>query len=207
MFIIILSQITFIAVAASQAKEWGLDKWRDQFLLSENVLKITLGKLIAYLELFMVYAIITFMILSPFYNVNYYGSILDKLIIAFFGIAASAAFGLFVGTFFKHRITVFLILGFTSYPFFMLSGFAWPQGQLLELVKISSYLLPLVPFLQAIIKVTQMQNSLYYASLDIVIMILQTIIYSTLFYLRITKIKRRRLPKTKLGKYIAGFVK
>lgn len=207
LFIIIISQIVFIAVAASQAKEWGLDKWRDQFLISENVFYLTIGKMITYVVLFMIYALITFAILAPFYKVNYYGNIFEKLLIALLGIAASAAFGLFIGTFFKHRVTVFLILGFTSYPFFMLSGFAWPQNQLLEFVKIISYALPLVPFLQAIMKTTQMQNNIATASIELLIMFSQTIVFCTLFYWKIYLIKQRRLPKTKIEKLIAGFVK
>ncbi len=87
----------------------------------------------------------------------------------------------------------------------MLTGFAWPQNQLLEAIKYFSYLFPLVPFLQAIMKVTQMQNSLYFAINELTIMIVQTILYSTLFYFRVNKIKKRKLPKDFVTQYIEGF--
>ncbi|HPU23317.1 MAG TPA: ABC transporter permease [Candidatus Kapabacteria bacterium] len=205
LLIIIISQIIFIGVAASQAKEWGMNKWRDQFLVSRNISLITAGKLISYILFFIIYALIYFIFLAPFYHIGYQSTLASKLLIATLGIAASASFGLFVGTFFKHRITVFVILGFTSYPFFMLTGFAWPQNQLLEAIKYFSYLFPLVPFLQAIMKVTQMQNSLYFAINELTIMIVQTILYSTLFYFRVNKIKKRKLPKDFVTQYIEGF--
>ncbi|MCX8055448.1 MAG: ABC transporter permease [Ignavibacteria bacterium] len=205
LLIIIISQIVLIGVAASQAKEWGMNKWRDQFLISRNISLITTGKLISYLLIFIVYVLIYFILLAPFYHISYNSTLVNKIIIAAFGVAASASFGLFVGTFFKHRITVFLILGFTSYPFFMLSGFAWPQNQLLEVIKYISYGFPLVPFLQAIMKVTQMQSPIYFAKNELLIMTIQTIFYCTLFYFRLLKIKKRRLPKDYITQYIEGF--
>lgn len=203
LLIIILSQIVLIGVSASQAKEWLLDKWRDQFMVSTSPIKLYIGKLITYSALFIVFALVSFTVTANIYGINYAGSLLDIMIIAAFGIASSTALGLIIGTFFKHRITVFVVLGFTTYPFFMISGFAWPQQQLPEMLIYLSNVLPLVPFLQAVMSVTQMQNEMSYAYNPLIIMGFQVVVFGVLFYFRVKNLIIRKEPKGDLNKLIS----
>jgi ABC-2 type transport system permease protein len=200
---IIISQIVLIGSAASSAKEWSLNKWHDLFDVSYNSFSIIVGKLSLYTFMFMMYGFYIVGVLSPFYEIHFFSLTSSFLITAILGIAASATFGTFIGTYFKHRITVFVVLGFSSYPFFMLSGYAWPSQQFMPIVKYLSNIFPLTPFMQTMYSTSQLGNSLSYCTDFIILMIGQITVYSIFFYLRLLRFKRNKERTSKLGKYIA----
>ncbi len=190
LLIIILSQLVLIGVAASQAKENALGKGRKQFIFTENTFKIAFGKLFFYVLIFMIFSISYYLIISPFYKIHFNSTFLNYFIITLLGIMSSAACGLFLGTFFRHKIVAFLVLGFSTYPFFLITGYAWPQEQLPYFLQIASNALPHTPFLKSVMIVTQMQNNLMAASWYLILLILQVFCYGILFMLQL---KRKKL--------------
>lgn len=187
--VIILSQIIVLGTAASQAKEWNLNQYAEQFSLTKNLFSITLSKIFTYLSIFFLFSIITIMVIAPIYQINFFGNIIEFLVISILGILSSLSFGLFLGTFFKHRISVFTILGFTTYPLFMISGYAWPQQQLPEIINLISLIFPLTSYLRAIMEITQIQNEIYNSLPVLFLSFIQFIIYSTLYILRLKKFR------------------
>lgn len=194
LLIIIFSQIIVIGAAAATAKESQLSNWKELFDISNNAIIILISKIITYIFVFSIHAMIAYFIIAPIYEINYFGSALDLLFIFICGSLASIAFGLFVGTFFKHRISVFVILGFTSYPFFMISGYAWPQAQIPDYIVSFSKLFPLVPFLKAVFNSSQMQNNMDMIMNQINNMLILFIGYSGLFTLRIMQLRKKQQP-------------
>ncbi len=203
LMIIIISQLIVIGVAAANALEWSKNQWQDLLSVSNNFLAIVIGKLFAYFSMFIFFSLTIIAVLSPIYQINLGTNYLALFLIGFMGIMASAAFGLYLGTYFRHRITAFVILGFTSYPFFMITGYAWPQSQLPDYIQYLSYLLPMTPFVKSIFSVTQMNNDISYIAPQFTNMALLTVLYSLLFFIRLYRIKHKKGRFTRLGKYVS----
>lgn len=203
LMVIILSQITLIGSAGSSAKEWSLEKWHNVFETTHNSFAIITGKLLLYVFMFFMYSLYMVGVLSPLYEIHFFNLSISFMVIALLGIASSAAFGTFVGTFFKHRITTFVVLGFTSYPFFMMSGYAWPAMQFTPFMHYFSQIFPLTPFMQGMFSTSQMGNDLSYCMNYVIVMLVQITIYCLLFYLRLIRFKRNKNRQSALGQYIA----
>lgn len=200
--VIILSQIIVISAAESQAKEWSLNQYLDQFSISDNILKITFSKIITYFTIFLLFSIISILVIAPLYNILFFNKIIEFLIISTFGILSSLSFGLFLGTFFKQKLSVFLVLGFTTYPLFMLSGYAWPQQQIPTILQWFSYIFPLTSYLRSIMEITQIQNELSKSFGFILLSFIQFLIYSILYIIRIKIIKCRYNTATVLSQSV-----
>jgi len=156
---IILLQLVVIATAGSTAKEWTLNKWGDVFSLSKNPFLIITSRVLLYILSFVVFGTFMKVVLGNIFDIHFAGNAIDILAVSTLSIIAASLFGIFIGSFFHHRITVFTILGFATYPFFMMTGYAWPQSQLPEVIRWISYMIPLTPFMQAMMSVTQMGMS------------------------------------------------
>ena len=202
LMIIILGQVTLIGVATATAKEWQMNKWKDLFSTTTNPLAMLIGKIIAYMLLFSVFATITYTIIAPMYGINFLGTYWDYIRITALGIAAISAMGLFIGTFFHHRITVFMIIAFTTYPFFMMSGYAWPTPQLPEYIVWFSKMIPLTSCLHLIFDVTQTGGNFVSSQVNIWFLLGLLGFYSILFMLRVWRIKYWKPRNSKIGKYI-----
>ena len=190
LFIIIFSQLILISSATATSKEWYGNNRSELYSITKNPLLILAGKLFNYLVLFSFSWVLTRYIIIPIFDIPFIGKDTDFLIIILLGIISSASLGLFVGSFFKYKILVFAVLGFTSYPFFLITGYAWPQLQLPLYMKIISYIIPLTPLMQATTSITQLGNSLGYVSLPIIILITQILVFSILIMFRIKYLQR-----------------
>lgn len=188
---IIFIQLMLVCIAGATAKEWSLDKWSNQFTLTRNPISIIYGKIMAYLTIFITFGVLIRLILIPFFDVYLTGKTLDLFIILCLAIFAVSSFGLFLGSFFRHRITVFATIGFTSYPFFMSSGFAWPTLQMPEIVQKIAYFLPSTPFLQCIQLETQLGTPLEMLRPQIVNFIVIAVFYQVLFCIRLYFLQKK----------------
>ncbi len=154
---IILIQLAFMGTAALTARERGEHGWLTLFRHTEGrLLPILLGKVLVHSVIFTGFAALLRFTLVPLFHVRFEAALPDFLLLSFLAFLAATSLGLFVGTWFRTRIAVFSALGFTSYPFFMLSGYAWPQAQLPALLKGLAALLPSTPWLRGILVLTQM---------------------------------------------------
>jgi ABC-2 type transport system permease protein len=204
LMVIIISQLTIIGSAAASAKEWGMNKYRDMFAVSDNYFSIVAGKVLANLALFYFFSLIIMACIVPFYHIKFNENLANIFLAGTLGITASALFGLFIGTFFRHRITVFVVLGFTTYPFFMLSGFAWPWDQIPYYMQWAAKILPLTPFLQSMMSITQMNNDFSYLHPQVWNFAILIVLYFMLTVARLYRLNHYEERKTKLGRYISS---
>ncbi len=191
LMIIIISQLILIGVTAATAKEYSMEGWKDTFRVSGGILTNFAGRFIFYLLLFAVFSILLKFTVADFLNISISGSDWDSLIVFLLGIIANTSFGLFLGTFFRHRVAVFITLGFTSYPFFLMSGFAWPARQIPDIVKYLSVLFPSTPFLKAGFDIIETGASLTAGTVQLLNFTILIIAYSLGFILRMKAIKNR----------------
>lgn len=198
LLIVILSQIIIIGTAASQAKEWNLDEWSNLFGYNTNIFKIITSKLFVYTVYFAIIAAILLFIVAPIYDIRLHGNIFELYFVYTVGVLSSVSFGMFIGTFFKHRISVFAILGFSTYPMFMMTGYLWSSLQIPMYLQIISNIFPLTPFLQSSMKISQLGMPMSSLSFQMIISVLQIIVFSCLFALRLVWIRRAGNHPSKL---------
>jgi ABC-2 type transport system permease protein len=155
---IILIQLVFLGSGAATAREFT-DRTL-QGLPARRTWMVPLGKSSIYVMVFLIAGFIMMHTLVPWFDISIDHASFDLVAVSALAFAAASSMGMFVGSFFKRRITVFSILGFTSYPFFLLSGCAWPEQQLSGALKLFAMLFPSTPFLRAIQSLTQRGNGL-----------------------------------------------
>jgi len=156
---VIFLQLVLIGSAGATASEWASGSWPDLFAISETRTEpAVFGKLWMFISVFLAFAVLLRISVVPLFNIQIRGDGLLLLILLLLAFWAAAGMGLFVGSFLRFRTTAFVVLGFTSYPFFLLSGYAWPEAQMALPLRILSRFLPTTPFLQGVNLLTQMEN-------------------------------------------------
>lgn len=188
---IILIQLALIAAAALTAREYSDRAWKELLsLTSYRLLPIMLGKPVITAGIMTAAALVLRYTLIPILDVRFAASLPDFLLLSFSAFLAASAMGLWLGTWFRNRVSVFAALGFTSYPFFMLSGYAWPSLQLPEFLRVFSSLLPTTPYLKGVLTMTQMGLPLSSHGWVILHFAALTALYLSLFGLRLRSLRR-----------------
>lgn len=158
---VILIQLAFIGSAAATAAEWGNGGWVEVFQRQgQRTGAVVTGKAVMFIAVFLIFSALVGCTVVPLFDIHVGGSVALLFLLLLFAFAAAVLMGMFVGSYFRHRLTVFVVLGFSSYPLFMLSGYAWPGAQLAPWLRTVSRLLPTTPFLRGIGTLTQMGNGM-----------------------------------------------
>lgn len=189
--VIILSQILFIGGAAAQAKEYGINKRLEILKSTNHYSTVIFADIIFYMGIFTFVSLVLAGVLSPIYKINILYNYFDLYLVSIIGMSAALIFGMFIGTFFKHRITVFVILAFTSYPFFLMTGYAWPWDQLPTAIQYLSRLIPMTPFAQSYQIISQFGNNISYAAIPVINSLALIVFYSLLYIIRMNYLKRK----------------
>ncbi len=154
---VILIQLALIGTAAATAAEWGSGGWEEIFRRQGRRASVVVtGKTVMFVTVFVFFSALAGCTVVPLFDVHVGGNVALLFLLLLFAFAAAVLLGLFVGSYFRHRLTVFVVLGFSSYPLFMLSGYAWPGSQLAPWLRMLSRLFPTTPFLRGIGTLTQM---------------------------------------------------
>lgn len=194
LFIIILSQTLLIGVALSMASERE-DKRLSELLTSSrsSSLRVLIGKGLFYLFLYISYSALFFTIHSSIYKVPFNGSYFTLFIILTLLFVSVIAMSLFFSTFFKSRFMALLVFMVSSYPLFLMSGYAWPLESLPPVLQKLTQIFPSTPFFQAYVVCTKMGGTLSDIKMQIIQISFLAIIYYILFAARISQFKRREL--------------
>jgi ABC-2 type transport system permease protein len=91
---------------------------------------------------------------------------------------------IWIGSFFKSQLLCLQILAFSSYPIFLITGYAWPFSMLPVFIQVISSLLPTTPFMRAYISVTQQGGTLSDNIANVFHMLALLILFSSLCYRR-----------------------
>jgi len=157
LFLLILQQTLLIglgeSIAAENEKYGGLKSGSGSGFLSWYI-----GKSGFYLLLFFAFAFFTIEtgfrvfdlipIRSTFAAWNLY--------VPF--ILATVNLAMIIGSYFKKQTLLMEILAFSSYPFFLVSGYSWPAGKMILPLQFLSNLIPISPMLDGIKRVFIMRG-------------------------------------------------
>ncbi|GAB4343699.1 MAG: ABC transporter permease [Calditrichia bacterium] len=155
--ILIIQQTLLIGLAESVAKERESDtvtEWYNSG--NRNILVVIWGKMGFYLLLYASYAALFFTLHFQLFKIPFAGSAIAAAFLTLLYLLALGLAIVFIGSFFKKKIEAFLMLVFTSYPLFLLSGFSWPLRSMPFYLRGLSGLLPGTPYLLAMDRVSLM---------------------------------------------------
>lgn len=158
---IILQQTLLIGVAASLTTERENKKLSSLYRLSRhNISKIIVGKSLLYFMVFMVFGLFFTVINFSVFDIQIRGSYWSLGIIGALFIMSIITMGFLIGSFFKTKLLAFQVLVFSSYPFFLVTGYSMPYQALPKAVQWFSDMLPTSPFLKAYISIVQSGGTL-----------------------------------------------
>lgn len=152
--LLIIQQTLLIGISESVAKEREENLFQEVFSSSHSVFSYLIGKSVFYLTLYFSYFLIFFFVISKIISIDdsMHINFLTILVLLIPFLASIILFGMFIGSFFKRKILALQFFVFTSYPFFLISGFSWPFDSLPQPLKIFSLALPTTPFFNGICK-------------------------------------------------------
>jgi len=151
-----LQQTLLMGLAESVAKEReektfaGLEKASNQHIWGA----IT-GKGGFYFAVYLIYCLFFFTVNFSIFKLNFIG---NGFIVAFLSVlflAAVIMFGIFFASFFKKKVLAFQFFSLTSFPIFFISGYSWPKEYMPAGVQFISNLLPITPYFNAFVRVSQ----------------------------------------------------
>jgi len=83
------------------------------------------------------------------------------------------------------------IIAFSTYPIFLVTGYAWPRYALPVVYKYLSFVLPTTPFMESLVKITQQNAVFANVSFDFAILGAQIIIYYGLLHWRLSYLRKK----------------
>jgi len=186
MLILILQQTLLIAMAQSIAKEKEQGSLKELWRTSgySSLMALT-GKGIFYLIISLCYAVFYYGFLFAILDVPLVGSPLLLLGITTVFLMATISLGFLMSSLFRRKLHALQLMAFSTYVFFFLSGYSWPNEGLPVILKYLSQVFPLTPFLKIYISVVSMGGEIAHITDGLIHLIILFFILSTLAYTRL----------------------
>lgn len=154
--VLILQQTLLIAIGMMGA---GRAMVRRQLETGEAVLKGTLARMLPYITLQTLLALVVLAVVYRLYAFPAQGSSLLALLVLLPFFCATAGFGLLLSTCFSHRETALQILVLISIPMMFLAGFAWPAEAMPPVLATLGWMLPSTAGIDVFVRYHQMGAS------------------------------------------------
>lgn len=189
---LILQQTLLIGLAESVALDRQRRHLGQVIGLAGNSLSTALwGKSLFYFLLFCGYAAFFMTVNYRTLDIPFRGQPLDVAIAFILFIVTLIPMGFMLGTLFKGQLLTAQLMVFSTYPFFLLSGLAWPYDSLPRGMQLISSLLPTTPFLKIYIAIVQSGASLADNMGSVVHLMLLWAFYVSLALWRLSFLQRR----------------
>lgn len=188
---LILQQTLLIGLSESVA----LDKQHRRIpeLVGSGGLSAALaGKGLFYLVLFLCY---TFFFLTVNYStldIPFRGRPADAAVIFFIFFLALIPLGIWLGTLFSGQLMAAQIMVFSTYPVFLVAGYAWPYEALPLPLQVLSSLVPTTPFLRAYQSIAQTGGALSANLVPMLHLLALSALYTLLALLRLSRLNKRQ---------------
>jgi len=154
LLLLILQQTFLIGLAESISREFEKNTFLDWFKLSDNsVMKSIFGKTFFYFLLYFGYSLFFLTVVFSVFDLNNSGGFFSLVILFSVFFVVLMFLASFIASFLKKEIYSLQFFAFTTYPFFLLSGYAWPIEALNPFLKIISFFIPTTHMIDAYVKV------------------------------------------------------
>ena len=138
---------------------WKLTKLNAINPYSNNPIEIVIGKSLAYVLLYFIYALIFFLIFPMFVTYDMTYNLIPMFLILVPFLFASAFLGISLVYFCKKREISFFIMIVSSVPLIFLPGFVWPRESIPTVLNVLSKFIPFETAADGLVKINQMGAS------------------------------------------------
>ena len=152
LFFLILQQTLLIGLgeSVSHDKEKGI---LNRVLAERGgIANYLFNKTAYYIFLYSAYIVLFMAVVFPFFEIPVAGAIIPSFTISLLFLLTIMLLAVLIGSFVNSQIRMMEILAFTTYPFFLISGYSWPVSAMPEPIQWISYLVPTTPMLEAMSK-------------------------------------------------------
>lgn len=150
LFFLILQQTLLLGLGESIGRDY--EKGHLMARLSEGkhgVVNYIFGKTAYYACLYLAYLVLFFMVIFPYFDLPVLGDIVPIMVISATFLLTIMTYSMLIGTFVKKQIRMMELLAFTTYPFFLLSGYSWPLEAMPVPLQWLAATVPTTPMLEA----------------------------------------------------------
>jgi ABC-2 type transport system permease protein len=159
LLVIILQQTLLLGMAVSIALEREKRLLPQLFRMSKgSIPRIIIGKGALYLVLFCAHALLFYSLYYRIYRIPMTGDPWALALITVVFLASVIVWAMTLSSFFKDKVWAMISFLFTSYPFFLMSGYSWPSSAQPPVLKAISETFPITPYLRASTVITQMHG-------------------------------------------------
>lgn len=150
------------------------------------------GKGAFYLLLFCCYAAFFMTVNFTTLELPFRGRPLDVGIALVFFLLTLIPLGVWLGTLFSSQLLAAQLLAFSTYPVFLVTGYAWPYESLPRVLQWFSALLPTTPFFRMYVSIVQAGGTLQENLPSLIHLLVLWIFYAGLALLRVRKLYLRQ---------------
>lgn len=150
LFFLILQQTLLLGLGESigrDSENGNMKLWISQS--KHGVVNYLFGKSGYYAFLYFAYLILFVVVIFPFFYLPVLGNIIPIIIVSMTFLTTIMMYAMLIGTFVKSQIRMMEILAFTTYPFFLLSGYSWPLIEMPLPLQWLAATVPTTPMLEA----------------------------------------------------------
>jgi len=156
---LILQQTLLIGMGESVAVDNEEGKFRKYLKGENSVLNYITGKSAYYLFLYFAYFLIFFWGVYPSLGVTNHGNTFALLTVGMIFAGVVSLLSILLGSFVKSQALYMGILAFSTYPFFMTSGYSWPVVAMPIPIQWLAQIIPTTHFLHAGTRIVVMGGS------------------------------------------------
>ena len=185
LLLIILQQTFLMGLSESIAREVEKNTFTEWFSVSKNkILPNVFGKGLFFYLLFLAYTLFFIVVNYSVLGLNFDGDFFSLLFLFLIFFTTLLMFGSFLASFFTKEIYALQFFAFTTYPFFLMAGYAWPLEAMNPVLKLISFLIPTTHMLEAYIKIVY--NGLGFTDCleDILYLVVLLFFYGSLVHFR-----------------------
>ncbi|WP_143306810.1 ABC transporter permease [Chitinophaga vietnamensis] len=189
---LILQQTLLIGLAESVALERQRKMIRQLVDAGgSSVSAAFLGKGVFYFVLFAAYACFFMTVNYHILQIPFRGHARDVATALALFLLALIPLGMWLGTLFKTQLLAAQLMAFSTYPVFLLAGYAWPYQSLPPALQIVSSLLPTTPFIHMYASIVQAGGTLADNKGALVHLAALCVLYTLLALWRLSALKQR----------------
>jgi ABC-2 type transport system permease protein len=152
LFFLILQQTLLIGLGESVSRDKEKGILNNVLAEGGGVATYLFNKTAYYVLLYSAYLVLFMAMVFPFFEIPVAGAIIPTFTISLLFLLTIMLLAILIGSFVNSQIRLMEILAFTTYPFFLISGYSWPVSAMPEPIQWISSLIPTTPMLEAMSK-------------------------------------------------------
>ncbi|SKA43019.1 ABC-2 type transport system permease protein [Chitinophaga eiseniae] len=194
LLVLILQQTLLLGLSGSVALERENGEIGRLVKVGGGLSGMLYGKAAFYLLLYLAYAAFFMTVNYQVLQLPFRGSYRDLAVLLFLFVATLIPMAVWIGTLFKSQLLAAQLMAFSTYPFFLICGYAWPFESMPPLLQGLSSLLPLTPFVKVYTSIVQTGGTLQDHAGSVIHLLLLWMFYLLMALWGLKRLNKKQQP-------------